>query len=125
MRDLLARLRAVLPPQILLALACALLLFGCTAVSSGGGSASGLERRAARVLSSVSGAGRVDVVIHTRAAGSTGRGVSAQATEEIPSGAVAVAQGADDPIVRYELQQALCALLSLPASAVSIVSGGE
>ena len=39
-------------------------------------------------------------------------------------GAVAVAQGADDPLVCLELQQALCALLGLPASAVSVVTGG-
>ena len=40
-------------------------------------------------------------------------------------GAVAVAEGAGDPLVRIELEQALCALLGLPASAVSVVTGGE
>jgi len=46
-------------------------------------------------------------------------------TQAIPSGAVAVAQGADDPFVCAQLTQALCALLGLPASSVSVISGGE
>ncbi len=44
---------------------------------------------------------------------------------EIPCGAMAVAQGADDPLVRMQLEQALCALLGLPISAVSVVTGGK
>ncbi len=38
---------------------------------------------------------------------------------------MAVAQGADDPLVRMQLEQALCALLGLPNSAVSVVTGGK
>ena len=125
MRDLLARLRAVLSPQALLLLICAMLFFACSACLSGGESASALERRAENVLSGVSGAGRVSVVIHMRDVQGTGGGLSAKAASRIPAGAVAVAQGADDPVVHYQLQQALCALLSLPASAVSIVTGGK
>ena len=44
---------------------------------------------------------------------------------EIPCGAVAVAQGADDPLVRIQLEQALCALLGLPGTAVSVMAGGN
>ena len=36
--------------------------------------------------------------------------------------AYAAAGGADDPLVRMQLTQALCALLGLQASAVSVVS---
>ena len=125
MRDLLAHLRAAISPQVMLALACALLLLFFAALSSGEEGASALEKRTERVLSAVSGAGKVNVVINMRAALQTGRGISAAQPDEIPAGAVAVAQGADDPVVHYELQQALCALLSLPASAVSVVTGGE
>ena len=32
---------------------------------------------------------------------------------------------ADDPLVRMQLEQALCALLGLPNSAVSVVTGGK
>ena len=124
MHDLLVRLRAVFSPQALLALLCALLLLGFAAFSSDAGGAQ-IEKRAERVLSSVSGAGRVCVVIHTSDTESTGMGSSAKKTISVPTGAVAVAQGADDPVVHYQLQQALCALLSLPASAVSIVTGGK
>ena len=44
---------------------------------------------------------------------------------DVPCGAMAVAQGADDPLVRMQLEQALCALLGLPNSAVSVVTGGK
>lgn len=121
MRDLLARLRAALTPQAVLLLAALLL---CGAVfAQGKEDVSALEQRAAKVLSSVSGAGRVEVVIMTR--GSDGNVRRDGQGEETPIGAIAVAQGADDPIVCMSLQQALCALLSLPASSVSVVTGGK
>jgi len=72
------------------------------------------------------GAGRVQVVIMTRAQQTEpGTLVKTDNAVEIPCGAVAVAEGAGDPLVRIELEQALCALLGLPASAVSVVTGGE
>ena len=122
MRDWLARLRASVPPQVLLAFAAALLLLSGGAFGGTDGGASALERRASRVLSAVSGAGKVDVVIRMRAL--EGESGGARSAGEIPCGAVAVAQGADDPVVHYELQQALCALLALPPSSVSIAAGG-
>ena len=67
----------------------------------------------------------MSVVIRTRetsGGGSTGLFSSDAAKETVPCGAVAVAEGADDPLVRMQLTQALCALLGLQASAVSVVS---
>lgn len=123
MRDVFARLRAALTPQALLALASALVLLGMAFPSDLKNQTSDLEEQTARVLSSVSGAGKVDVVIRMQREESGA--LSADSGRTFPVGAVAVAQGADDPIVRLELQQALCALLSLPASSVSIVTGGQ
>ena len=121
MRNLLARLRAALTPQALCLLLLALLLLGGTRLW-GDSAQTALEKRVSRVLSDVAGAGRVDVVIKTRR--ERGSALSSSGQEETPVGAVAVAQGADDPLVCMELQQALCALLGLPASAVSVVTGG-
>lgn len=124
MRDLFARLRAVITPQALMAFAAALLLLVLSFSGSGEGDASALEKRTARVLSSISGAGRVRVVIRMQTQ-ETEQGLSGSCVKAIPAGAVAAAQGADDPLIRLELQEALCALLSLPASSVSIVAGGD
>ena len=121
MRNLLARLRAALTPQALCLLLLALLLLGGTRLW-GDSAQTALEKRVSRVLSGVAGARRVDVVIKTRR--ERGSALSSSGQEETPVGAVAVAQGADDPLVCMELQQALCALLGLPASAVSVVTGG-
>ena len=121
MRNLLARLRAAMTPQALCLLLLALLLLGGTRLW-GDSAQTALEKRVSRVLSGVAGAGRVDVVIKTRR--ERGSALSSSGQEETPVGAVAVAQGADDPLVCMELQQALCALLGLPASAVSVVTGG-
>lgn len=121
MRDLLARLRAVLTPHAGVIMAAALLAVGF-ALSASGRSTSALEKRTASVLSSAAGAGKVDVVIMMRAAENGGTRANMW-TSETPAGAVVVAQGADDPVVCLELQQAVCALLSLPASAVSVVEG--
>lgn len=122
---MLGRLRAALTPQALLAVVAALMLaaaFGLLAPSDGG--TTDLERRIGRTLSEVEGAGSVRVVILTRreqtGQGSFSGGAQAQ---DVPSGAVAVAQGAGDPLVNLRLTQALCSLLGLPASAVSVMSG--
>ena len=121
---MLGRLRAALTPQTLLALLAALALIALSGVLGRSGGES-LEARTARTLSQMEGAGRVQVVIYTRAK-ETASGTafaSGGQTGELPCGAVAVAQGADDPLVRMQLEQALCALLGLPASAVSVVTG--
>lgn len=129
MPDVLGRLRAALTPKALLALLmgiAALALF--SAGRGGAGGETALEARAGRALSGVEGAGRVRVVIATRRVSARAElsgfsGLSGAEAEEIPSGAVAVAEGADDPLVNARLTQALCSLLGLPASAVTVMSG--
>ena len=130
MRDVLGRLRAALTPQAVLLLAGVLLLFagfGATS-SAGSGGMTALERRISRTLSGVEGAGEVRVVILTRQTQQGTQSVlSGTQTAEQPTGAIAVAQGAGDPLVNLRLTQALCSLLGLPASAVTVMggSGGE
>lgn len=125
MREWLMRLRAVLTPQVLVLLVAALLLAGYGFRGIGHQPAqTSLERRIEHALSQMAGAGRVSVVIKTRKDIQRENGAYMQG-EEYPSGAVAVAQGASDPLIRLELQEALCALLGLPASAVSVIAGGE
>ena len=123
MRDVLRRLRAVLTPQVLALLAAALALLVLTGMrSENAGGTTQLERRVAKTLSAVEGAGRVRVVISTRQT-QTSSALSGGSAQEIPSGAIAVAEGASDPLVNMRLTQALCALLGLPSSAVTVISG--
>lgn len=124
MKQMLMRLRAAFTPQAALLLAAALLLLALGGSLTDGGAQEDLESRVERTLSAMEGAGRVQVVIMTRAqqADSSTWGQE-DGTAEVPCGAVAVAEGAGDPLVRIELEQALCALLGLPASAVSVVTG--
>lgn len=124
LKDVLSRLRAALTPQAVVLLAAALLLCWLAAASQRTG-ASPLETRLARTLSCMEGAGRVEVTIRTREVASSGGAFGASASESVPCGAVVVAQGAQDPLVEMELRQAVCALLALPASSVSVVTGGE
>ena len=87
-----------------------------------------LEKQTSAVLSRMEGAGRVEVTIMTRKTQMGNSGLLSGKTDEaaeIPCGAVAVAQGADDPLVRIQLEQALCALLGLPGTAVSVMAGGK
>ena len=124
LKDVLSRLRAALTPQAVVLLAAALLLCWLAAASQRTG-ASPLEERLARTLSCMEGAGRVEVTIRTREVASSGGALGASVSESVPCGAVVVAQGAQDLLVEMELRQAVCALLGLPASSVSVVTGGE
>ena len=124
LKDVLSRLRAALTPQAAALLAAVLLLCWLAAASQRTG-ASPLETRLARTLSCMEGAGRVEVTIRTREVASSGGAFGASVSESVPCGAVVVAQGAQDPLVKMELRQAVCALLGLPASSVSVVTGGE
>ena len=124
LKDVLSRLRAVLTPQAVVLLAAALLLCWLAAASQRTG-ALPLETRLARTLSCMEGAGRVEVTIRTREVASSGGVFGTSVSESVPCGAVVVAQGAQDPLVEMELRQAVCALLGLPASSVSVVTGGE
>lgn len=123
MREILSRLRAALSPMAAVVLAALLLFF--LLVSDQGKQRGALERRIARTLSSVEGAGKVEVTILERELASAGGGFSAKMEKSVPSGAVAVAQGADDPLVALALEEALCALLGLPPSCVSVITGGK
>ena len=124
LKDVLSRLRAALTPQAVVLLAAALLLCWLAAASQRTG-ALPLETRLARTLSCMEGAGRVEVTIRTREVASSGGVFGTSVSESVPCGAVVVAQGAQDPLVEMELRQAVCALLALPASSVSVVTGGE
>lgn len=127
MADWFRRIKAALTPQVLLLLLLAFSMIGYCALREEAGGADRLERQASAVLSRMEGAGRVEVTIMTRKAQTGGTGLLKSETggEEVPCGAMAVAQGADDPLVRMQLEQALCALLGLPNSAVSVVTGGK
>lgn len=125
LKDVLSRLRAALTPQAVMLLAAALLLAWLAAAAGRRTGASPLETRLSRTLSGMEGAGRVEVTIRTREVVSAGGAFGASVSESVPCGAVIVAQGAQDPLVEMELRQAVCALLGLPASSVSVVTGGE
>lgn len=127
MREGLMRLRSALTPHAVLLLGASMLLLAFAMAQKSSGSAPAqtqLEERAGAVLSAMAGAGKVEVVINM---GEAADGAGRRLPDAVlaPSGAVAVAQGADDPLVKLELQEALCALLGLPACAVSVVAGGR
>ena len=126
MKRLADRLRAALSAPGAKALLGALALLALCLLMTGREQASvPLETRIARTLSAMEGAGEVSVVIRMREGTGGGSGsllAAGGGAEAVPCGAVAVAEGADDPLVRMQLTQALCALLGLQASAVSVVS---
>ena len=93
--------------------------------SGRGNTAMDLEERIAGTLSGVDGAGRVEVTIRMRDVESGASLGMAKKMQSIPCGAVAVAQGADDPLVALQLHDALCALLGLAPGAVSVIAGGR
>ena len=121
MREILSRLRASLSPQTLAIFAALALLFLFAGKTN---NATELEARIARTLSAVDGAGRVEVTIRMRDTESGASLGMAKRTQSIPCGAVAVAQGANDPLVALQLHEALCALLGLAPGAVSVIAGG-
>lgn len=123
MREIASRLRAALTPQA--AVIAAALILAFLLVSFRTGDAQPLESSIAKTLSAVEGAGRVEVTIRMRDIQSSGGLFGAQQTERVPCGAVAVAQGADDPLVAMQIHEALCALLGLSANAVSVITGGK
>ena len=118
---LLSRLRAALTPSAAALITALLLLF--LFASSGGRQTQSLESRIERTLSCVDGAGRVEVTIRMREVNAAS-GLGTGQREAVPCGAVAVAQGADDPLVALALHEALCALLGLPPSSVCVMTGG-
>lgn len=85
-----------------------------------------LEMRISQTLSHTAGAGKVSVVIRTAKQTQQNQTITGYGTvEDVPCGAVAVAQGGDDPLVRLRLTNALCALLGLQASQIDVVGMSE
>ena len=123
MQALFARLRAALTPQALMMLALLFLIAGSMMARNADPAAS-LERRIEQTLSAMEGVGDVRVVVRTQTVAGGGRAGSNEQQSYV-CGAVAVASGAADPLVRLELQEALCTLLGLPPSAVNVVAGGK
>jgi len=124
---MIARLRAVLTPWTLAVLISMLAAVFLIRSQTEDTEAAALENRVSETLSAMAGAGEVKVVIAYRTAAaqpSSLSGFQSVAQEPTPSGAVAVVQGADDPLIRAQMIDALCALLGLPASAVSVIAGG-
>lgn len=78
--------------------------------------ASQQEKRIAEVLSNIAGAGRVEVVLYTSAQSSG----SFSSAEAVPTGALIVAEGAEDMAVRLNLIRAVRTLLGLPETAVDV-----
>lgn len=104
-------------------LGCALAMLAAVLLALNGQSSgpSQEEERIAQVLSAISGAGRVEVALFY-AQESGGFGAAAAKT---PTGAVVVAEGAEDVAVRLQLIRAVRTLLSLPESAVDVFVMGE
>lgn len=100
-------------------------LFGADPAKEAAGTSSpdALEARLSSVLSSMEGAGAVEVVIHYAASAATGGGwldSAPQSSEGEPIGAIIIAEGAGDLRVRLELARAVQTLLRLDADAVEI-----
>ena len=84
------------------------------ALGSGGTqTASQEEKRIAEVLSAMEGAGRVEVALFYNKSGLTGE-------SSAPTGAVVVAEGAQDLRVRLNLIRAMRTLLGLTENAVDV-----
>lgn len=124
MRDMLMRLKAALTPQALLLLS--LLLLAGMLFFGKGRDETPLEQRIERTLMAMEGVENVQVTIRTYSVQEAARtDFPNPRGESIPAGAVAVVSGADDPLIRLQLERALCALLGLPPSAVNVISWGN
>ena len=99
---------------LLLLLEAAVLLAGSPARQQAG--QTDLERRMESVLSCVSGAGEVRVLVNDGEAAFSGRSAA---------GVLVVAEGASNMKVKLELQQAVCALLGVEAAQIEILAMEE
>lgn len=130
MERIMERLRAVLsmPIALVILLLLSLMLLSRGQVN-GNMAQERLERRVEQALSQIEGAGCVQVIIRTHAVSEKANGsglITRSEGERIPCGAIAIAQGAGDPVVNMRITSALCALLGLQASQVDVLvaSGG-
>ncbi len=108
-------------PVWIAAVAAAVLL-ALTMVQPQGSSASQQEKRIAEVLSAIAGAGKVEVVLYYAPQETD---VFASSASASPTGAVVVAQGAEDMAVRLRLIRAVRTLLGLPETAVDVFAMEE
>ena len=99
-----------------LGFALALLAAAMLLSPNSGDSATRDEKRIARVLSAINGAGQVEVALFY--AQEAGAGLSGSVS--VPTGAVVVAEGAGEMAVRLQLIRAVRTLLSLPENAVDV-----
>ena len=115
-------LKRLMEPKMLPWLAAALLVAVLLLMGGGDkGMASQEEQRIAEVLGAMAGAGKVEVALFY---GGETDVLGARTTG--PTGAVVVAEGADDLSVRLSLIRAVRTLLGLPESAVDVfVMEGE
>lgn len=105
---------------ILAGLAIAVLLMARPAGDAGGG-ATDLEARLARVLSSIDGAGRVQVVINQEDV----IAAFGQSAQPRIIGVLVVAEGADDLKVALELMRAVQALTGAERTAIEVMKMGK
>ena len=103
-------------PLWIVAASAALLLALLLKAGAGAGAATQQEKRIAEVLSTMAGAGRVEVALFF-AQENTG---FAATESSVPTGALVVAQGAGDVAVRLQLIRAVRTLLVLSENAVDV-----
>lgn len=107
-------------------LICTVVLLAVMAQRTAGSGMTQLELRVSNALSQVDGVGSTEVVIRTAKQGQSSQSLGGYRDgEEVPCGAIVVAQGGNDPLVRMELTNALCALLGLHASQVEVIGMSE
>jgi len=111
-----------LPVWIIAAAAAVLIVLMMTQPESS--TASQQERRIAEVLSTMAGAGRVEVVLYYAQQETD---AFSSSVESAPTGALVVAEGAGDMAVRLNLIRAVRTLLGLPETAVDVfaMEGGR
>lgn len=124
MKQVMEKIKSSCTPALLVLLALAAVWMLSLSGRTESSGMTQFEARISRTLSQTEGAGDVKVVIRTVKQSQQSKSLSLYGggTEEIPCGAVAAAEGANDPLVRMKLTQALCALLGLHASQVEVVS---
>lgn len=85
----------------------------CLAMGAAGGTEETDDSRISRVLSEIAGAGQVEVAVYRE--------------EDVPCGAVVVAEGAGDIAVQLRLNAAVSALLGLDPSRIAVYprQGGQ
>lgn len=99
----------------MLVIACLYMAVQSPTTATTGGTSE--EKRIAEVLSTIAGAGRVEVALFYETEAAAAFGGSAKIR---PTGAVVVAEGAADMEVRLSLIRAVRTLLGLPENAVDV-----